>query len=141
MPTHNQAPLYHDLEELDLWAMEMCDRLPKGMFSVQHRGIELLHEITEAKTACDMAYQTTNLEERMELLAALTYHLTNVKSVTKILYLWSSRTGQTVRLISIKQHGAQLQIMTKIGSQLGRWMKSTEASLASGATAGSVASD
>lgn len=122
----SQSSLYRALENLYIWCLETSLRVPKT-HALQHTAVQLLDEMGDALTACALALQTQSddVKARLELIDVLIVHLTKVRTLTKVWFEWSSREGQSVRIISRKQHGTLLLLMENIGRQIGAWRAKT----------------
>lgn len=123
-----QSSIYREIENLILWFIPIGNKIPKD-FALRKLGERMLDEMTDALTACNLALQTRELHQRLELINLVKLHLTTVQSVSKVMVEFSSREGNTRRIISQKQRAALMKMMTAIGCQLARWAKSTESAI------------
>lgn len=120
----SQSSIYRKLEHLHLNLMFVVDRVPKGSLSINIQANRLINECIDAITACSMALLSNNKESKLELIDIIVLHMSNIKSITKIWFEWSSSAGNTIRLISEKQHAEYLRDMTEIGLQIKGWRNS-----------------
>lgn len=124
----SQSSVYRELENLLLWFIPVGNNFPKD-FALRGLGERMLNDLTDSLTACALALKTQDLSQRLELINLTKLHVTTVQSISRVLVEYSSREGNTKRIISQKQRAALLVSMTSIGSQLARWAKSTESAL------------
>ena len=124
----SQSSLYREIENLMLWFIPIGNNIPKD-FALRELGKRMLDEITDSLTACNLALQTKDLNNRLELINLIRLHMTSVQTISKVLVEFSSREGNAKRIISKKQRASMLVMMTSIGSQIARWAKSTESAL------------
>ncbi len=124
----SQSSLYREIENLMLWFIPIGNNIPKD-FALRELGKRMLDEITDSLTACNLALQTKDLNNRLELINLIRLHMTSVQTISKVLVEFSSREGNVKRVISQKQRASMLVMMTSIGSQIARWTKSTESAL------------
>lgn len=124
----SQSSVYRELENLLLWFIPVGNNFPKD-FALRGLGERMLNELTDSLTACALALKTQDLSQCLELINLTKLHITTVQSISKVLVEYSSREGNTKRIISQKQRAALLVSMTSIGGQLARWAKSTESAL------------
>ena len=125
-----QSSLYREIENLILWFIPVGNNIPKD-FALRQLGERMLNEMMDALTACNLAYQSTDLNHRLELINLVKLHMTTVQSVSKVFIEYSSREGNLRRVISQKQRAAMLVMMTSIGNQIARWANSTKTALSS----------
>lgn len=132
-----QSSLYRHLETLHLWSVETFENAPKN--PVVQADIRLLVEnVVQAQSAVAMALMTENLSQRVDFLDVVVMSMTNIKSITKVLteYVPSTVRKKSVsenesiivrgsHVISKKGRVRLLDIMTQIGSELGRWRNKT----------------
>ena len=111
-----------------LWFIPIGNNIPKD-FAFRELGKRMLDEITDSLTACNLALQTKDLNNRLELINLIRLHMTSVQTISKVFVEFSSREGKAKRVISQKQRASMLVMMTSIGSQIARWAKSTESAL------------
>lgn len=116
--------MYRAIESLYVWCIPVCNRLPKDL-AFRCMGERLVNELTDACTTCALALRTANAKERLDILEVLTIHMTNIKSIVKTWFEWSSKEGQVIRIVSRGQHIEYLKQMDTIGIQLGAWMRKT----------------
>lgn len=121
----SQSSIYREIENLMLWFIPVGNNIPKD-FALRQLGERMLNEMTDALTACNLALQTQDLPQRLELISLVKLHMATVQSVSKVLVEYSSRTGNVRRVISQPQRAELLKMMTSIGSQLSRWAASTK---------------
>lgn len=124
----SQSSVYRELENLLLWFIPVGNNFPKD-FALRGLGERMLNELTDSLTACALALKTQDLSQRLELINLTKLHIATVQSISRVLVEYSSREGNTKRIISQKQRAALLVSMTSIGGQLARWAKSTESAL------------
>lgn len=124
----SQSSLYREIENLMLWFIPIGNNIPKD-FALRELGKRMLDEITDSLTACNLALQAKDLNNRLELINLIRLHMTSVQTISKVLVEFSSREGNAKRVISQKQRASMLVMMTSIGSQIARWAKSTESAL------------
>lgn len=120
----SQSSLYREIENLILWFIPIGNNFPKD-FALRNLGERMLNEMLDALTSCNLALQTSDINQRLELISLVKFHITTVQSISKVLIEFSSREGNIKRVISQKQRAAFLVMMTSIGSQLARWNNST----------------
>lgn len=123
-----QSSLYREIENLILWFIPVGNNIPKD-FALRSLGERMLNEMTDALTACNLAYQSQDLSQRLELINLVKLHITSVQSISKIFVEFSSREGNVRRVISQKQRSAMLVMMSNIGNQIARWANSTQTAL------------
>lgn len=124
----SQSSLYRELENLMLWFIPVGNNIPKD-FALRNLGDRLQNELLDAMTACSLALQTTDLKQRFELISLIKLHITAVQSITKIFVEFSSREGNTKRIISLNQRAFLLKEMATIGNQISRWANATQISI------------
>ena len=127
----SQSSLYREIENLMLWFIPVGNNIPKD-FALRQLGERMLNEMTDALTACNLALQTSELRQRLELINLIKLHMTTVQSITKVFVEFSSREGNVRRVISQSQRASLLKMMSSIGGQMARWAKSTESALKQG---------
>ena len=124
----SQSSIYRQIELLSLWGVRVANRTPKD-FGLREMVSTMIRETLDALRACALALQEKDLHSRLTLIDTLIYHLTLVKSTSKVLIEWSSQNGQTVRIISEKQRQELLKAMTQLSYDIGKWRSSTAAKL------------
>lgn len=124
----SQSSIYRQIELLSLWSVRVANRTPKD-FGLREIVSTMIRDVLDALRACALALQEKDLHSRLALIDTLIYHLTLVKSTSKVLIEWSSQNGQTIRVISEKQRQELLKTMTQLGYDIGRWRSSTAAKL------------
>lgn len=124
----SQSSLYREIENLMIWFIPIGNNIPKD-FALRELGGRMLNEITDSLTACSLALQTSDLNNRLELINLVRLHMTTVQTLSKVMVEFSSREGNIRRIISPKQRASMMVMMTSIGSQIARWAKSTETAL------------
>ena len=127
----SQSSLYREIENLMIWFIPVGNNIPKD-FALRQLGDRMLNEMTDALTACNLALQTKELRQRLELINLVKLHMTTVQSITKVFVEFSSREGNVKRIISQKQRAALMKMMVSIGSQIARWTNSTESAMKQG---------
>ena len=120
-----KSSIYREIENLILWFIPIGNNIPKD-FALRTIGDRMMNELTDALTSCSLALQTIDLNQRLDFISLVKLHITTVQSLSKVLVEYSSREGNTTRIISYKQRAALLKSMTIIGSQIARWMTSTQ---------------
>lgn len=123
-----QSSLYREIENLILWFIPIGNNIPKD-FALRCLGKRMLNDMNDALTACNLAYQSQDLSQRLELINLVKLHITSVQSISKVLVEFSSREGNAKRIISQKQRANMLVMMTSIGNQIARWANSTKTAL------------
>lgn len=123
----SNASLYREIELLTTWLVGVGTRIPKGERMIQVLAERLMSTLIDALEDCCYAYVCNETSAKLESLSALRTDMTSVQTIVKVMFEWSSQQGQSVRIISKKQHAHFLQSMTSIGSQIGRWQTSLEA--------------
>lgn len=124
----SQSSVYRQLELLSLWSVRVGNRVPND-FGLREITSTMIREILDALRACALALQEKDTRSRLTLIDTLIYHLTLVKSTSKVLIEWSSQNGQTTRIISERQRQELLKAMTQIGYEIGRWRTKTAQNL------------
>lgn len=124
----SQSSVYRQLELLSLWSVRVGNRVPND-FGLREITSTMIREILDALRACALALQEKDMRSRLTLIDTLIYHLTLVKSASKVLIEWSSQNGQTTRIISERQRQELLKAMTQIGYEIGRWRTKTAQNL------------
>lgn len=124
----SQSSVYRQLELLSLWSVRVGNRVPND-FGLREITSTMIREILDALRACALALQEKDIRSRLTLIDTLIYHLTLVKSTSKVLIEWSSQNGQTTRIISERQRQELLKAMTQIGYEIGRWRTKTAQNL------------
>lgn len=124
----SQSSIYRQLELLSLWSVRVANRTPKD-FGLREMVGAMIREILDAIRACALALQEHDAKSRLTLIETLAYHLTLVKSTSKVLIEWSSQKGQTIRIISVPQRQELLRMMTQLGQDIGRWRNKTAQNL------------
>jgi hypothetical protein len=124
----SQSSVYRQLELLSLRSVRVGNRVPND-FGLREITSTMIREILDALRACALALQEKDMRSRLTLIDTLIYHLTLVKSTSKVLIEWSSQNGQTTRIISERQRQELLKAMTQIGYEIGRWRTKTAQSL------------
>ena len=124
----SQSSIYRQIELLSLWSVRVANITPKD-FGLREIVSTMIREVLDALRACALALQEKDLHSRLTLIDTLIYHLTLVKSTSKVLIEWSSQNGQTIRVISEKQRQELLKTMTQLSYDIGRWRSSTAAKL------------
>lgn len=124
----SQSSIYRQLELLSLWSVRVANRTPKD-FGLREMVGTMIREILDAIRACALALQEHDVRARLTLIDTLVYHLTLVKSTSKVLVEWSSQKGQTIRIISEPQRQELLRTMTQLGQDIGRWRNKTAQNL------------
>ena len=127
----SQSSLYREIENLMIWFIPVGNNIPKD-FALRQLGDRMLNEMTDALTACNLALQTKELRQRLELINLVKLHMTTVQSITKVFVEFSSREGNVKRVISQKQRAVLMKMMVSIGSQIARWTNSTESAMKQG---------
>ena len=127
----SQSSLYREIENLMIWFIPVGNNIPKD-FALRQLGERMINEMTDALTACNLALQTKELRQRLELINLIKLHMTTVQSITKVFVEFSSREGNVKRVISQKQRAALMRMMVSIGSQTARWTNSTESAMKQG---------
>lgn len=123
-----QSSLYRTLETLHLWCLETFENSPKQ--PMMQADIKILAEnIVQAQSAVAIALNTENPIQKFDLLDVVVMSMTNVKSITKVITEYSSRSNRGNRVISKKQRVCLLEIMTRIGTELGCWRNKTAAKI------------
>lgn len=116
--------MYRHLEVLHFWCADNFDNAPKNV--VVQRDIQIIVDsIVEAQSSVHLALLTNNLSQRMEFLDVVVMDMTKVKTATKVLTEYSSSKERGKHVISKNARVRLLDIMTKIGEDLGRWRNST----------------
>ena len=69
-----QSSLYRELENLMLWFIPVGNNIPKD-FALRKLGERMQNDILDAMTACNLALQTQDLHQRMELISLVKLHL------------------------------------------------------------------
>lgn len=123
-----QSSVYRQLELLSLWSVRVGNRVPND-FGLREVTSTMIREILDALRACALALQEKDIRSRLTLIDTLIYHLSLVKSTSKVLIEWSSQNGQTTRIISERQRQELLKAMTQIGYEIGRWRTKTAQNL------------
>jgi len=119
-----QSSIYRHLELLHLWCMDTFENSPKQ--PVIREDVRLLvSSIVQAQTATAIALNAEILKQRLDLIDVVLMNMTNVKSITKVITEYSSKSGNGIRVITKKQRVALLDIMTTIGVELGKWRNKT----------------
>ena len=103
-----QSSLYRELENLMLWFIPVGNNIPKD-FALRKLGERMQNDILDAMTACNLALQTQDLHQRMELISLMKLHITSVQNISRVLVEFSSREGNVKRVISLRQRDALLQ--------------------------------
>ena len=111
-----------------LWFIPVGNNIPKD-FTLRKLGERMQNDILDAMTACNLALQTRDLHQRMELISLVKLHITSVQNISRVLVEFSSREGNVKRVISLRQRDALLRMMASIGSQLSRWANATISSI------------
>ena len=111
-----------------MWSVRVGNRVPND-FGLREVTSTMIREILDALRACALALQEKDIRSRLTLIDTLIYHLTLVKSTSKVLIEWSSQNGQTTRIISERQRQELLKAMTQIGYEIGRWRTKTAQNL------------
>lgn len=111
-----------------MWSVRVGNRVPND-FGLREITSTMIREILDALRACALALQEKDMRSRLTLIDTLIYHLTLVKSTSKVLIEWSSQNGQTTRIISERQRHELLKAMTQIGYEIGRWRTKTAQNL------------
>lgn len=124
----SQSSIYRQLELLSLWSVRVANRTPKD-FGLREMVGAMIREILDAIRACALSLQEHDVRARLTLIDTLVYHLTLVKSTSKVLVEWSSQKGQTIRIISEPQRQELLRMMTQLGQDIGRWRNKTAQNL------------
>lgn len=124
----SQSSIYRQLELLSLWSVRVANRTPKD-FGLREVAGTMIREILDAIRVCALALQERDAKSRLTLIDTLAYHLTLVKSTSKVLIEWSSQKGQTIRIISESQRQELLRMMTQLGQDIGRWRNKTAQNL------------
>lgn len=124
----SQSSIYRQLELLSLWSVRVANRTPKD-FGLREMVGAMIREILDAIRSCALALQERDAKSRLTLIDTLAYHLTLVKSTSKVLIEWSSQKGQTIRIISESQRQELLRMMTQLGQDIGRWRNKTAQNL------------
>ena len=120
-----KSSIYREIENLILWFIPIGNSIPKD-FALRTIGDRMLNELMDALVSCNLALQTKDLNERLDFISLVKLHITTVQSLSKVFIEYSSREGNTTRIISYKQRATLLTSMTSIGSQISRWMASTQ---------------
>lgn len=95
-----------------------------------HADIRLLAEnIVQAQSAIAVALNTADIKQRYDLLDVVVMSMTNIKSITKVLTEYSPNGGRGSHVISKPARVRLLDIMTRIGKELGRWQNKTAAQI------------
>lgn len=119
-----QSSLYRHLETLHMWALDTLENAPKNP-AVQADIKLLMENIVNAQSAVAMALNTENQTQKLDFLDVVVMNMTNVKSITKIFTEYSSSLERGKHVISKASRVRLLDIMTQIGSELGRWRNKT----------------
>ena len=120
-----KSSIYREIENLILWFIPIGNKIPKD-FALRTVGERMLNELIDALTSCNLALRTKDLNERLDFISLVKLHITTVQGLSKVLVEYSSREGNTTRIISYKQRAALLTSMTNICSQISKWMASTQ---------------
>lgn len=123
-----QSSLYREIENLLLWFIPIGNNIPKD-FALRKLGERMQNEMLDALTACSLALQTSDLNQRLELISLVRFHITHVQSITRLFVEYSSSKGNTKRVISQSQRATLLIMMSSIGSQISKWIVSTQKQL------------
>ena len=94
-----QSSIYRDLENLALWFIPVCGRVP-NQFGLRVNAERVVNEINNALTVCALALQEADIKTKLDLINTLVVHLTTIKSVVKLLVEWSNSGTPTARIIS-----------------------------------------
>ena len=120
----SNSSLYRHFETLHFWCLDTFENAPKN--PAIHDDIRLLLEnIVQAQSAIALALETQNPRQRLDFLDVVVLSITNVKSITKVFTEYSSKKERGKRIISKKGRIRLLDIMTKIGDELGKWRTKT----------------
>jgi len=112
---------------LHLWSLTTFENAPKQ--PMMQADIRLLAEnLVQAQSAVALALNTANISQRLDLLDVVVMSMTNIKSITKVLTEYSSNSDGCP-VISKQQRINMLDIMTKVGTELGRWRNKTAAQI------------
>ena len=79
-----QSSLYRELENLMLWFIPVGNNIPKD-FALRKLGERMQNEILDAMTVCNLALQTQDLHQRMELISLVKLHVTSVQNISRVL--------------------------------------------------------
>lgn len=120
-----QSSLYREIENLLLWFIPVGNNIPKD-FSLRALGERMQNEMIDALTACSLALQASDLQQRLELISLIRLHITNVQGISKVLIEFSSREGNKRRVISQSQRAKYFVMVASICNQITRWMQSTQ---------------
>ena len=120
-----KSSLYREIENLILWFIPVGNNIPKD-FALRNLGERMQNEMLDALTACNLALQTPDLHQRLELISLVKLHITAVQNISRIFVEFSSREGNTRRIINQKQREALLRMMSAIGGQIARWASATK---------------
>lgn len=123
-----QSSLYRNLEILHLWALETFANAPKEQ-GVRVNVKIIIESIIDAQTAIAIALNCENLKQKFDLLDVVVMNMTKIKSCTKVLTEYSSGSEKANRIITKKQRIRLLDIMSQIGTELGRWRNKTAAAI------------
>lgn len=124
----DQSSIYRQLELLHLWCLETFENAPKQPM-VQADIRILADNIVQAQSAVAMALNTADIKQRFDLLDVVVVSMTNIKSITKVLTEYAPGSGRGSHVISKSERVRLLDIMTRVGNELGRWRNKTAAQI------------
>ena len=122
----SNSALYREIEMLTLWLIGVGTRVPRGERMLQVMAEQLMQTLMDAQAACASALLQSEPSAKLEYISALRLDMTLVQSTVKTWLEWSSQGGQSVRILTPKQHVSFLRMMTSIGSQIHGWEVSLE---------------
>lgn len=117
----SNSALYREIELLTVWLIGVGTRIPRGERMLQVMAEQLMQTLMDAQAACASALLLSDVSAKLEYISALRLDMTLVQSVVKTWLEWSSQGGQSVRILTPKQHASFLRSMTSIGSQMHGW--------------------
>ena len=118
-----RASTYRSIENLALWIMDICKKVPKcEPFKSQVKRIN--DEFVDALACCEDANDTPVLEEKLELIKIMRWHLKNTKVVVRLWHQYSLRNTDIKKILSEKQIAHYLEESALLGLRVKGWTNS-----------------
>lgn len=118
-----RASTYRCIENLELWVMDICKNAPEcEPFRSQVKRIN--DEFVDALACCESANDTPELDEKIELIKIMRWHLENARIVIRLWHQYSLRNTDVKKILSDKQMAHYLVENAQLGLKITGWTNS-----------------
>lgn len=118
-----RASTYRSIENLALWIMDICKKAPDfEPFKSQVKRIN--DEFVDALACCEDANDTPVLDEKLELIRIMRFHLKNTKIVVRLWHQYSLKNKDMKKILTEKQIAHYLEKTALLGLRIKGWTNS-----------------